>query len=217
MPARRPLSSSTTNAPMPFSAISLMASSTEVVGVTLYTAAWGLARRISATVFMQRLLLCFLLALRIVRWPVIACQRDDLIRAPVWAQRNHCKPARSVPSRASVASKQRQTHPHLNTALDITDVQRTAMQLHHFLDKVEPQTGALAPAAGAWQGVETLAQTRQGVIGDGLALVEQAQFDLPSTNLGVKADQPTGRSEIQGVIQQIGQRLTQQKGLTTRA
>src|SRR3989338_5859223 len=209
MPARRPLSSSTTNAPMPFSAISLMASSTEVVGVTLYTAAWGLARRISATVFMQRLLLCFLLALRIVRWPVIACQRDDLIRAPVWAQRNHCKPARSVPSRASVASKQRQTHPHLNTALDITDVQRTAMQLHHFLDKVEPQTGALAPAAGARQGIEPLTEARQSIIGNCLALVEHVQLDLPGTGLCTKADHPACRGEVQRVIQQISQRLTQ--------
>ena len=52
-------------------------------------------------------------------------------------------------SRASVARKQRQTHLHFNTALDITDVQRTAMQLHDFLNKIQPQTGAFSPAARA--------------------------------------------------------------------
>lgn len=40
---------------------------------------------------------------------------------------------------------------HLHAAFDIADLQRAAVQLHHFLDKVEAQAGAFAPAGRAWQ------------------------------------------------------------------
>ena len=96
---------------------------------------------------------------------------------------------------------------HLHPALDIGHLQLAAMQLHHLLDEVQAQAGALAPAGGARQGVEAFAQACQGLVGNRFALVEQPQLELLALHLGAEADQPSGRGEIEGVVQQVGQGL----------
>src|SRR5690606_11816900 len=70
-----------------------------------------------------------------------------------------------------------QRQPYFHAAFDVTDLQLAAMQFHHFLHEVQAQAGALAPAVGARQGVETFGQARQSVVGDRLALVEQPQHN----------------------------------------
>ena len=87
------------------------------------------------------------------------------------------------------------------------------MQVGHFLHEVEAEAGALAPAAGARQGVEALGEAGQGVVGDGVALVEQAQRPVAALALGGEADEAAGGREVQGVVQQVGQGLAQQEAL----
>ncbi|MNN21189.1 hypothetical protein D3C81_1344990 [compost metagenome] len=87
------------------------------------------------------------------------------------------------------------------------------MQRGDFGDEVEAQPGALASAARARQGVEALGQARQGVVGNRLALVEQRQPPAAVLTFGAEADRPARRGEVQGVVEQIGQRLAQQEAL----
>ena len=91
------------------------------------------------------------------------------------------------------------------------------MQLGHLLHEVQAQAGALAAAVGARQGVEALGQACQRVVGDGFALVEQAQDDALAIAFGGDADAAVGWCEVQGVVQQVGQCLAQQEALAAQA
>jgi len=51
-------------------------------------------------------------------------------------------------AREGRASVSRQPQHHFHATFDIADAERPAMQLHHFLDEVQPKAGALA--SGAW-------------------------------------------------------------------
>lgn len=97
--------------------------------------------------------------------------------------------------------------------LDIANTECPPMQLHHFLHKVEPQAGALATAVRPRQGVETLAQAWQRIVGNRCGLIEQADLDPIAAALGADAQQAVDGGEVQGVFQQIAQGLTQQKWL----
>ena len=90
------------------------------------------------------------------------------------------------------------------------------MQLHHFLDEVESKTGALAPTVRTRQRIEALTQPRQRIVGDRLGLIEQPEFDLLPCPLGSKPQHASIRGEIQRILQQITQRLTQQKWFTVQ-
>ena len=96
---------------------------------------------------------------------------------------------------------------HLHAAFDIADLQRAAMQLHHFLDKIEAQASTFAPTGRAWQRIETLAQAWQGVVGDRRGLVEQAHLHVVVPCLCAEPQQATGRREVQRIVQQVAQCL----------
>ena len=91
------------------------------------------------------------------------------------------------------------------------------MQLGHLLHEVQAQASALAAAVGTGQGVEAFGQARQGVVGDGFALVEQTQRHALVLALGGDADAAVGWCEVQGVVQQVGQCLAQQEALAAQA
>ncbi|SST08579.1 Uncharacterised protein [Acinetobacter baumannii] len=85
------------------------------------------------------------------------------------------------------------------------------MQLRHLGDEVQSQPGALAPAGRARQRVEAFGEARQGVVGNRRPLVEQAQGDTLAVGLGEQAKDAAGRGEVEGVVEQVGQRLAQQE------
>ena len=95
----------------------------------------------------------------------------------------------------------------LHAARYVADLQRAAVQLHHLLDKVEPQARTFAPAGRARQRVEALAQARQGVIGNRLRLVEQADLHLVMPHLRAEPQRAAGRGEIQSIVEQVTQGL----------
>ncbi|MNJ76961.1 hypothetical protein D3C77_743590 [compost metagenome] len=74
----------------------------------------------------------------------------------------------------SIQTLGRQPQAHTHSIFNVGNFKRTAMQLHDLLDKVQPQAGAFAATEGPWQRIEALAQAPQRVVGNRLALVEQA-------------------------------------------
>src|SRR5690606_37821711 len=93
-------------------------------------------------------------------------------------------------------------------------LQAAAVKGSHFLDEIQTQTGALAAAGRPRQRIESLAQTRQGKAGNRIALIEQLHLPKIALAKGIEANSSTLWSEVQGIVEQIGQRLTQQKALT---
>ena len=103
-----------------------------------------------------------------------------------------------------------------NAALDIANAQCPAMQLHHFLYKIEPKPCALTSTVRTRQRIEALTQSRQRVFGNRFGLIEQFELNLFANPLRAESQHAIHRREIQRILQQITQRLTQQKRLTSQ-
>ena len=87
------------------------------------------------------------------------------------------------------------------------------MQLHHFFHEIQAEPGAFSAAVRARQGVEALTQAWQGVVGNRGGVVVEREADPLTLRLGRQTQPAIDGSEVQCVIDQVRERLTQQKSL----
>ena len=85
------------------------------------------------------------------------------------------------------------------------------MQCDDFADQCEAQAGAFRCAVGAGEGEEALEQALVGIVGDTGALVLHTNGDLRGVGAGGAGDRAADGGEVEGVLQQVGERQAQEE------
>ena len=85
------------------------------------------------------------------------------------------------------------------------------MQCGDFAHQRQTQTGAFRRAIRAGEGEEALEQAFVGIVGDAGALVLHTNSDVRGVGAGGAGDRAADGREVEGVLQQVGERQTQEK------
>ena len=85
------------------------------------------------------------------------------------------------------------------------------MQCGDFAHQRQTQTGAFRRAIRAGEGEEALEQAFVGIVGDAGALVLYADGDLRGVGAGGAGDRAADGGEVEGVLQQVGERQAEQE------
>ena len=147
----------------------------------------------------------------------MACLHDALTQRRCWHRLTRwlqlsITPPQGTPNQG-LHGQTLEAHMHLDTVRPVQHPKRTAVQVDHLLHKIEAKAGAFAPTYGARQRIETLGQARQRVVRNRLALVKQAQLEELALHLCRPAQHAAGRGKVEGIVEQVGQRLLQQEPL----